>query len=97
VAGVLGYGRPRRLRGECGAAGVGRIGPQQAGDRAPAAIEHGSVLVQLPAGVHGGAERIELEGELLGVRAELELAALPRSIAARAYAVKSSAQRLICA
>ena len=36
-----------------------------------AAVEDHVVLVELPAGVHGGAERVELEGELLGVGDEL--------------------------
>ena len=44
----------------------------------PAAIEDGGVSVPLPAGVHRHAERIELECQLLGVRAGLELAAVDR-------------------
>ena len=50
-------------------------------DRAVAAVEHGDVLVQLPAGVHGRAERVELERELVGVGVG---GSSPRSIAARA-------------
>ena len=64
--------------GERRAAGVGRGGLQPAGDRAAAAVEHGGVLVQLPAGVDGRAERVELERELLGIRVRRELAALDR-------------------
>ena len=64
--------------GEDGAAGVRGVGLEPAAQRAAPAREDGGVLVQLPAGVHGGAERVELERELLGVGVRPQLAAVDR-------------------
>jgi hypothetical protein len=51
-------------RGERGPADLGRFGFQPAPDGAVPALEHGDVLEELPAGVDGSAERIELERRL---------------------------------